>query len=93
MVTKGWPSCIQAMAAIAALVPEANKLSRKPFYQSVLHTPPETYQHIRLSSPFPLPGCRSYMPFSSTFSSHSPPALPLTPPAITHVLYNRPPPT
>ena len=28
MVTKGWPPCIQAMAAIAALVPEANKLSR-----------------------------------------------------------------
>ena len=26
MVTKGWPPCIQAMAAIAALVPEANKL-------------------------------------------------------------------
>ena len=34
-----------------------------------------------LSSPFPLPGYRSYMPFSSTLSSHSPPALPLTPPA------------
>ena len=30
MVTKGWPPCIQAMAAIAALVPKANKLSRKP---------------------------------------------------------------
>ena len=28
VVTKGWPPCIQAMAAIAALVPEANKLSR-----------------------------------------------------------------
>ena len=28
MVTKGWPPCIQAMAAIAALVPKANKLSR-----------------------------------------------------------------
>ena len=28
MVTKGWPPCIQAMGAIAALVPEANKLSR-----------------------------------------------------------------
>ena len=28
MVTKGWPPCIQAMAAIAALVPEANKLPR-----------------------------------------------------------------
>ena len=28
MVTKGWPPCIQAMAAIAALIPEANKLSR-----------------------------------------------------------------
>ena len=28
MVTKEWPPCIQAMAAIAALVPEANKLSR-----------------------------------------------------------------
>ena len=28
MLTKGWPPCIQAMAAIAALVPEANKLSR-----------------------------------------------------------------
>ena len=28
MVTKGWPPYIQAMAAIAALIPEANKLSR-----------------------------------------------------------------
>ena len=28
MVTKGWPPCIQATGAIAALVPEANKLSR-----------------------------------------------------------------
>ena len=28
MVTKGWPPCIQAMAAIAALIPKANKLSR-----------------------------------------------------------------
>ena len=28
LVTKGWPPCIQAMAAIAALVPEANKPSR-----------------------------------------------------------------
>ena len=28
MVTKRWPPCIQAMAAIAALVPEANKLPR-----------------------------------------------------------------
>ena len=28
MVTKGWPPCIQAMAAITALVPKANKLSR-----------------------------------------------------------------
>ena len=28
MLTKGWPPCLQAMAAIAALVPEANKLSR-----------------------------------------------------------------
>ena len=28
MVTKGWPPCIQAMAAITALVLEANKLSR-----------------------------------------------------------------
>ena len=28
MLTKGWPPCIQAMAAIAALVPKANKLSR-----------------------------------------------------------------
>ena len=28
MVTKGWPPCIQAMAAITALVPEANQLSR-----------------------------------------------------------------
>ena len=27
MVTKGWPPCIQAIAAIAALVPEANKPS------------------------------------------------------------------
>ena len=27
-VTKGWPPCIKALAAIAALVPEANKLSR-----------------------------------------------------------------
>ena len=26
MVTKGWPPCIQAMAAIAALVPKANSL-------------------------------------------------------------------
>ena len=28
MVTKGWPPCIQAMAAIGALVPETKKLSR-----------------------------------------------------------------
>ena len=28
MITKGWPPCVQAMAAIAALIPEANKLSR-----------------------------------------------------------------
>ena len=28
MVTKGWPPCIQAMAAITALIPKANKLSR-----------------------------------------------------------------
>ena len=28
MVTKGWPPCIQPMAAIAELVPEANELSR-----------------------------------------------------------------
>ena len=28
MVTKGWPPCIQAMAGIAALLPEANQLSR-----------------------------------------------------------------
>ena len=81
MVTKGWPPCIQAMAAIAALVPEANKLSRKPLEQSVLHTPSETYYHIGLSSPFPLPGYRSYILFSSTLSSHSPLALPLTLPA------------
>ena len=81
MVTKGWPPCIQAMAAIAALVPEANKLSRKPLEQSVLHTPSKTYYHIRLSSPFPLPGYRSYMLFSLTLSSHSPSALPLTLPA------------
>ena len=81
MVTKGWPPCMQAMAAIAALVPEANKLSRKPLEQSVLHTPSETYYHFGLSSLFALPGYRSYMPFSSTLSSHSPPALPLTPPA------------
>ena len=26
MVTQGWPPCVQAVAAIAALVPEANKL-------------------------------------------------------------------
>ena len=81
MVTKEWPPCIQAMAAIAALVPEANKLSRKPLEQSVLHTPSETYYHFGLSSLFALPGYRSYMPFSSTLSSHSPPALPLTLPA------------
>ena len=52
-----------------------------PLQQSVLHSPSKTYYHIRLSSPFPLPGCKSFMPFSSTLSSHSPPALPLTPPA------------
>ena len=52
-----------------------------PLYQSVLHTPSETYYHIGLSSPFPLPGYRSYMPFSSTLDSHSAPALPLSPPA------------
>ena len=52
-----------------------------PLQQSVLHTPSETYYHIRLSSPVLLPGYRSYMPFSSALSSHSPPSLPLTPPA------------
>ena len=52
-----------------------------PLYQSVLPTPSKTYYHIGLSSPFPLPGYRSYMPFSSILSSHSPPAFPLTPPA------------
>ena len=31
-----------------------------------------------LSSPFPLPGYRSYKPLFSTLSSHSPPILPLT---------------
>ena len=30
IVTKEWPPCIQAMAAIAALVPKANKLSNMP---------------------------------------------------------------
>ena len=77
MVTKGWPPCIQAMAAITALVPEANKLSRHaPLTVCSLHTF-ETCCHIGLSSPFPLPGYRSYMPFFSTLSSHSPSALPL----------------
>ena len=43
MVTKGWPPYIQAMAAIAALVPKANKLSR--------HTPltvcsPHTFRDL-----------------------------------------------
>ena len=81
MVTKGLPPCIQALAAIAALVPKANKLSRHaPLTVCSPHTF-ETCCHIGLSSPFPLPGYRSYMPFSSTLSSHSPPALPLTPPA------------
>ena len=30
MVTQGWPPCVQAMAAIAVLVPKANKLSNMP---------------------------------------------------------------
>ena len=39
MLTKGWPPCIQAMAAIAALVPKANKLSRHaPLTVCSLHT-------------------------------------------------------
>ena len=81
MVTKGWPPCIQAMAAIAALVPEANKLSRHaPLTVCSPHTFRDLLSHRAFLS-LPIPGYRSYMAFSSTFSSHSPPALPLTPPA------------
>ena len=43
MVTKGWPPCIQAMAAIAALVPEANKLSR---YAPLTVCSPHTFQDL-----------------------------------------------
>ena len=79
MVTKGWPPCTHATAAVAALIPKANKLSRHA--PLTVCSPSETCYYIRLSSPFSLTGYRSYMPFSSTFSSHSPPALPLTLPA------------
>ena len=43
MVTKGWPPCIQAMAAIAALVPEANKLSR---HAPLTVCSPHTFQDL-----------------------------------------------
>ena len=79
MVTKGWPPCIQAMAAIAALVPEANKLSRHaPLTVCSPHTFRDLLSHRAFLS-LPPSRVQSYMPFSSTLSSHSPPALPLTP--------------
>ena len=43
MVTKGWPPCIQAMAAIAALVPKANKLSR---HAPLTVCSPHTFQDL-----------------------------------------------
>ena len=43
MVTKGWPPCIQAMAAIAALVPKANKLSR---YAPLTVCSPHTFRDL-----------------------------------------------
>ena len=43
MVTKEWPPCIQAMAAIAALVPEANKLSR---HAPLTVCSPHTFQDL-----------------------------------------------
>ena len=82
MLTKGWPPCIQAMAAIAALVPEANKLSRHAPFNSLFsaHLP-----RLSITSGFPLPSpfqgtgptCLSPRPSALTL----PPALPLTPPA------------
>ena len=81
MVTKGWPPCIQAMGAITALVPEANKLSRHaPLTVCSPHTFRDLLSHRAFLS-LPPSRVQSYMPFSSTLSSHSPPALPLTPPA------------
>ena len=45
MVTKGWPPCIQAMAAITALVPEANKLSRHALLTVCSHTFQDLLSH------------------------------------------------
>ena len=50
-VTKGWPPCIQATAAIAALVSEANKLSRHaPLTVCSPHLP-----RLAVTLGFPLP--------------------------------------
>ena len=51
MVTKGWPPCIQAMAATSALIPEANKLSTCPF-NSLFST---HLLRLTITSGFPLP--------------------------------------
>ena len=81
MVTKGWPPCIQAMAAIAALVPEANKLSRHaPLTVCSLHTFRELLSHQAFLS---LPPSRVQVLHAFLLDpqlSFSP-DLPLTPPA------------
>ena len=51
MVTKGWPPYIQAMAAVAALIPEANKLSR--------------HAHLTVCSPHTFRDLRSHRAFLS----------------------------
>ena len=76
-------SRIPAMSAIAALVPEANKLSRHTPLTVCCHTPSETNYHTGLFSPFPLPGYKFYTSFSLTPNSHSPPASLLPMPSIT----------
>ena len=81
MVTKGWPPCIQPMAAIAELVPEANELSRHaPSTVCSPHTFQDLLSHRAFLSLSPS-RVQVLHAFLSTLSSHSPPALCLTPSA------------
>ena len=49
MVSKGWPPCLQAMAAIAALIPKANKLSR---HAPLTVSSPHTFRDLLLHRAF-----------------------------------------
>ena len=81
MVTKGWPPCIQAKAAIVALKPKENKLSRHaPSTVCSPHTFQDLLSHRAFLSLSPS-RVQVLHAFLSTLSSHSPPALCLTPSA------------